>query len=203
MSTGMYPNNEVVERSLSGAVATETLFPSFMAPYDFDVLGLVLYVQTAPGSTNSFSVNILNTPTSQQGGPGTNVSAYNLWTPANAPTVTGAAKSNLTASQSTQVVENIPYALNYPLPGPAGTTGYVSAQATSQTTTNPVVSPPLLYKFSMSNLVVPDNTYTDYNGITGQPASLVHAGDILAFAITAPSPGSAANLQMELVLSKR
>jgi hypothetical protein len=55
----------------------------------------------------------------------------------------------------------------------------------------------------MSTLVAPDNTYTDYNGITSTPASYIHAGDVLSFVIAGASPGSAANLQMELILLKR
>jgi hypothetical protein len=203
MSTGLYPNNATVERWLAGAVSAQTIAQPYFVPFDSDVLGLILYAGTAPGGSNTFSVNVNNTPTSQTGGAGTTVNAYNLWTATNVPTVTGTAHSNLTAQQTLQVVENIPYAINYPLPGPSGTTGFVTAQSTAQTTTNPVTSPPLVYKFSMSALVAPDNTYTDYNGFTGTPASFVHVGDVLSFVISGGSPGSAANLQMELILAKR
>jgi len=156
---------------------------------------------TAPGSTSSINVNVSDFPTSQQGGGGTTVSAYNLWTSANVPTITGAAKSNLTAVQNISLVDNFPYALNYPLPGQSPVTGYKTAQATAQTTTTAVTSPPTFYEYQMSQMVAPDNTYVDYNGIT-QPALYVHAGDVLTFNIAGASPGSAANLEIVLYTIK-
>lgn len=208
MATGHYQDHEVVERFL-GSVADGSITQQFIAPYDFDVLGLILVCGTAPGATHAVSVNVQNFPTSQNGGSGTSVAEYNLWTTANQPTVTGTAVHNLTLTQSVQLVENIPYALNYPLPGPSGTQGYVTAQSTSQTTTSPVTTPPLIYKFGVTSpslagtaFFAPDNTYTDYNGITGVSASRVHAGDILTFNVLGASLGSAANLNMELVLLK-
>ena len=206
MSVGLYPNSDIVERFLA-SVSASTLTQRFIAPADYDVIGMLLYVSTAPGATDGVSVQISNFPTSQQGGSNSSVSAYNLWTTANLPTILGTNTTNAVTSNSTTVIENIPYALNYPLPGPAGSVGYATAQATSQTTTNPVVAPPSLYKFQMTGgLVVPDNTYTDYNGITAA-TSIIHAGDVLSFVVGAAgsnaSVGSAANLEIALYLSKR
>lgn len=202
MASGLQPNIELIERFSAGAVSASSVAQVFVAACDLDVVGLVLYAVTAPGGTSTFNVNVSDFPTSQQGGGGTTVGAYNLWTAANVPTVTGTAHSNSVAVQSIQVVENIPYALNYPLPGQSPVTGYKTAQATAQTTTTAVTTPPLIYNYQMSGLVPPDNTYTDYNGIV-QPANWVHAGDILTFVIAGASPGAAANLEMVLYTQKR
>jgi hypothetical protein len=200
MSSGLYPNTEVIERFSSGGISAGAVAQPFMAPYDLDVVGLLIYLVTAPGTTASINVNVSDFPTSQQGGGGTTVSAYNLWTAANVPTITGAAKSNSVAVQNISLVDNFPYALNYPLPGASPTTGYKTAQATAQTTQTAVTAPPTFFEYQMSQLVVPDNTYTDYNGQV-QPASVVHAGDVLTFNI-AGTPGSAANLEMILYTVK-
>lgn len=201
MSSGLYPDMELIERYVSGAISATTLGQVFVPPVDLDIIGMVLYVGTAPGSTNSFTVNVSNYPTSQNGGSGTSVGAYNLWTATNVPKLTGTATNNLTVVQ-TAVVKNVPYALNYPLPGPSGTVGYTTAQSTAQTTEVPVTAPPTAYNFGIGALVAPDNTYTDYNGNTAVAASQVHAGDILSF-VVGGTVGSAANLEIVLYAQKR
>jgi hypothetical protein len=208
MSTGLYQDHEVVERFL-GSVSATTITQRWVAPFDADVLGMLLYVSAAPGTNNGVIVNVNVSPTSQIGGSGTTVGAYNLWTATNAPSILGSATNNVTVTQ-TALVTNVPYALNYPLPGPSGTQGYITAQTNVLTTETPVTAPPTSYKVGISPLfgsVAPDNTYTDYNGIANTPASLVHAGDVCSFVITAggsgASVGSAANLQIELITSKR
>lgn len=209
MPQGLYPDTEMVERFL-GSVAAGNITQRFIAPFDLDVLGVLLSVSAAPGSTDGVIFNVSNSPTSQlsssQGG--TAVSAYNLWTAANAPSILGTATTYPVAPATfTSLVDNFPYAQNYPLPGPSGTTGYVTAQSTTQTTESPVTSPPTFYKYGMNGISVPDNTYTDYNGVTLSPASYVHAGDVLTFVLSAGgasvSVGSAANLEMLLLVSKR
>ena len=210
MSTGLYPNLELVERFL-GSVSATTLTQRFIAPCDLDILGMALYVSTAPGATDGVIVNVSNSPTSQlpatapSGAANQSVAAYNLWTSANAPSILGTATNNLTVT-NTGVIENVPYALNYPLPGPSGTTGFKTAQSTSQTTETPVTAPPTIYEYGIAPLVAPDNTYTDLNGFT-VPASTVHAGDVLSFVVTAGgsavSVGSAANLEIVLYTNKR
>jgi hypothetical protein len=212
MSTGLYQDHFIIERFLS-SVSASTLTQKYVAPVDLDVLGCILVLGTAAGTNDGVIVNINNSPTSQIGGSGSTVSPYNLWTAANAPTVLGTNTTNLTVSQSStfygaqQLVNNNPYALNYPLPGPSGTSGYVTAQSNVLTTETPVVSPPVIYKYGTTGYgaVAPDNTYTDYNGVVGTPASVVHAGDVLSFVITAGGSGlgSAANLNIELIASKR
>jgi hypothetical protein len=214
MSTGLYQDHFIVDRFLA-SVSASTITQRYVAPADLDVLGMILFVTAAPGSTNGVIVNVSNSPTSQTGGSGTPVSAYNLWTATNAPTILGAATNNLVVSQSStfygaqSLVTNVPYALNYPLPGPSGTVGYITAQATALTTETPVTSPPVVFRYGITGFgsVAPDNTYTDYNGALATPASLIHAGDVLSFVITAGgasvSVGSAANLEIELVCSKR
>lgn len=214
MSTGLYQDHFIVER-FTASVTASTIAQRYVAPVDLDVIGAILWLGTAAGGTGGVIVNVQNTPTSQTGGPGTSVSPYNLWTAANAPSVLGTATTNLVVSQSNtffgtqQLVLNAPYALNYPLPGPSGTVGYITAQSNSLTTETPVVSPPTVYKTGITGYgaIAPDNTYTDYNGIAGTSASVVRAGDVLAFVITAGgaglSVGSAANLNIELIASKR
>lgn len=214
MSTGLYQDHFIVERFVANPTA-QTVAQRYVAPVDLDVLGLVLWLGTAPGTSavTGLSVNITDTPTSQTGGPGTSVAPYSLWTAANVPSIANTATTNLTVVQSNtffgaqQLVLNSPYALNYPLPGPSGTQGYITAQSTSQTTETPVTSPPVIYRTGITGYggVAPDATYTDYNGITGTPASVVRAGDVLAFVIAGLSNGigSAANLNIELIASKR
>jgi hypothetical protein len=201
MSTGLYPDNIVVERYLLN-LADETLVQPFVAPFDIDVLGLLATVAVAPGAGNKFNVNVSNFPTSQQGGALASVSAYNLWTAANVPTISGTATASYTTSNSGTVIENQPYALNYPFPGPAGTVAYQTSQATAQTTSNPVTAPPVTYQYKLVPPVGPDATYTDYNGNT-LPASLVHAGDVLSFTLNGTGPGSASGLSIVLFGSKR
>ena len=208
MSTGLYQDHEIVERFVTSP-SVQTITQRFVAPYDADVLGCLLWLGTAPGATNGVAVNVSVSPTSQIGGSGTTVSAYNLWTTANQPSILGTATNNMTVSQ-VATVKNQPYALNYPLPGPSGTSGYVTAQSTLQTTETPVTAPPNQYNVGINPLygsVAPDNTYTDYNGYTLVPASKLHAGDILTFSIIAAgasvSVGSAANLNIQLVMSKQ
>ena len=214
MSTGLYQDHFIVERFLA-TPSSQTIAQKYVAPADLDVLGLILVLGTAPGTsaTTGITVNVSNSPTSQIGGGGTTVGAYNLWTAANVPTVANTATTNLAVSQSNtfygaqQLVNNNPYALNYPLPGPSGTVGYVTAQSTAQTTETPVTSPPVIYRYGITGFgaVAPDNVYTDYNGVAGTPASLVHAGDVLSFVVTqlASGIGAAANANIELIASKR
>ncbi len=214
MSSGLYQDHIIANVFLASVTAT-TLGQKYVVPADADVLGCIINLGTAPGATDGVTLNINNSPTSQTGGGGTTVGAYNLWTAANAPTILGTNTNNLMVSQSnvfygtSLLVKNQPYALNYPLPGPTGTVGYVTAQATSQTTETPVTSPPTQYAFGLTGFgsVAPDNTYTDYNGNTLSPASYVHAGDVFSFVITAAgsnvSVGAAANLNIEVVMAKR
>jgi hypothetical protein len=214
MSTGLYQDHIIVDRFLASVSAT-TITQRYVAPVDFDVLGCMLFVSTAPGANNGVILNVNNSSSSQTGGGGTTVAAYNLWSTANAPTILGTATNNLTLIQSNvfygsqSLVTNVPYALNYPLPGPSGTQGYYTAQSNVLQTETPVTSPPTIYKYGINGYgaVAPDNTYTDYNGVTLTAASLVHAGDVLSFVVTAggsgASVGSAANLEIVLVGTKR
>lgn len=208
MSTGLYQDHFVAERFVASPTA-QTVGQRYVVPADADVLGLILWLGTAPGANSGVIANVNNLSTSQQGGLGTPVGAYNLWTAANAPSVLGANTTNLTVVQ-TPLVTNVPYALNYPLPGPAGTSGYITAQTNVLTVENPVLAPPTSYKVGVNPLygsVAPDAVFTDYNGVTGSPASYVRAGDVLSFVLTAGgsgvSIGAAANLNIELVLCKR
>jgi hypothetical protein len=210
MATGLYPDLEIVERFLA-SVSASTITQRFIAPCDLDVIGMLLFVSTAPGTNNGVAVNISNVPTSQV----TSVPAgaanqavtnpYNLWTAANVPTILGTATTNGVTS-APAVVANKPYALNYPLPGPSGTTGYFTAQSTSSGTSLPVTSPPSFYEYQLNALTAPDNTYTDLNNQTLTPASRLHAGDVLSFVITAAgsgaSVGSAANLEIAVYCNK-
>jgi hypothetical protein len=211
MANGLYSNPIIIERTASSTFTTGTTFPTFVAPADLTIVGLLAYVSTAPGG--SFTVNVNNSPTSQGATPSgstglTAVGSYNLWTSANVPTITGPAKFSTAITNTTAVIENLPYALNYPLPGAtgAGTTGYVTAQQAAQATpplgsnANAVSSPPKLYAYGLNNLVAPDSTYTDLNGIT-QSTALVHAGDVLTFVIGG-TPTSAVNLQISLFALK-
>lgn len=209
MPSGLYPDVILIERFLASVTAS-TLSQKFIAPVDLEVLGMVMTVGTAPGSNNGVILNVSNFPTSQQGGTNASVSAYNLWTATNAPTILGTGTNNAGTTNSTTLVYNAPYALNYPLPGPTGTAGFQTAQSAAQTTETPVVAPPTVFQFKSAGLVAPDNTYNDYNfGVTGvvSPASVVHAGDVLSFVITGggsgASVGSAANLEAVLVCTKR
>lgn len=214
MSTGLYQDHFIIERFVTSPTA-QTVGQRYVAPVDLDVLGAILWLGTAAGTSavTGLTVNVSNSPTSQTGGGGTTVGAYNLWTAANVPSIAFNAVTNLSLIQSStfygaqQLVNNNPYALNYPLPGPSGTVGYTTAQATALTTETPVTSPPVIYRYGVSGYgaVAPDNTYTDYNGALATPASLVHAGDVLSFVITALSNGvgAAANLNIELICSKR
>lgn len=206
MSSGLYPSDIFIER-FQASVSAANLGQLFVAPADLDVLGLVATVGTAPGANDGVIINVSNFPTSQQGGSGAPVSAYNLWTAANAPTILGTSKNSFGTTNSGTVVNNVPYALNYPLPGPSGTKGYNTAQSTVQTTETPVVTPPLIFFYEMNALVAPDNTYTDYNGVTGKPAAHIHAGDVLTFSVAAggsgTSLGAAANLEIVLFAQKR
>lgn len=189
--------------TLAGAVSAATLFPTFIAPCDLDVVGIAFSVGTAPGTgaTTGFTVNVSVVPTSQASGGSETPNPYNLWTAANVPTIAFNAKTYpAVLSTFPTVVKNLPYALNYPLPGPSGTQGYATAQSTSQTTETPVTSPPTLAEYQMAAMVAPDNTYTDYNGITSTPASLVHAGDVLSFVTTALAGGVGASAGLSGVL---
>jgi len=201
MSTGLYPDFFGVER-FSASPATGNVTQRFIAPFDLDVFGLLLYVTTAPGAGDTLTVNVSNLPTSQQCGTNASVAAYNLWTAANVPSIVTTATTNVVTTNSTTLVENIPYALNYPLPGQSPVTGYETAQSTAQATYTAVTAPPNVFKYQMNALTTPDNTYTDYNGITLTPAGVVHAGDVLTFVIGGVV-GAAANLEMLLYCYKR
>jgi hypothetical protein len=204
---GLYPSDVLIERFLASVTAS-TLAQVFVAPCDMEVFGLLAHLGTAPGAGDGVTVNISNSPTSQIG----LVSAYNLWTAANVPTILGTAVTNIGTSTpdtfygNQNLTVNKPYALNYPLPGPTGTSGYTTAQATSQTTEAPVTSPPVQYVPQLGAFTAPDNTYTDYNGNTAS-ALAVHAGDVLSFVIAAAgvsvSVGAAANLEIVLYAAKR
>lgn len=218
MTAGLYPSDIIIERFLA-SVSASTLAQKFIAPCDLEVVGMSLFLGTAAGSTDGVAVNVSVVPTSQvtsvpSGAPNQSVTnPYNLWTATNVPTILGTAtQSPGTTISSTfygsqNLVDNFPYALNYPLPGPSGTTGYETAQATSTVTQTPVTSPPTLYKFQSNALTAPDNTYTDLNNIASTPASIVHAGDVLSFVVaaagTGASVGSAANLEIALLCVKR
>lgn len=203
--SGFYDSPVLIERFLA-SVSAENLPQPFIVPTDLDVIGLVAHVGTAPGGADGVTINGSVFPTSQQGGALASVSAYNLWTTANVPSILGTAVNSFTTTNTTEVIQNFPYALDYPLPGPAGTVGYETAQATSQITTAPVTAPPELYIYEMGALVAPDNTYTDYNGVTLKPAYHLHAGDVLTFVIgaggTGASVGAAANLAITLFTKK-
>jgi hypothetical protein len=175
---------ELVERFLS-SYAAGSITQKFIAPCDLEVQGLLATIGTAPGGTASVVFNLSISPTSQLG----LVSAYNAWTTANAPTISGTSTNSFTTSVTSTVVKNIPYALNYPLPGPSGTSGYSTAQSTSQTTETPVTSPPTLSLYQMGALTAPDNTYLDYNGVS-QSAGYLHAGDIVTFTVAAGAAGA-------------
>jgi hypothetical protein len=196
MASGLFPDIEIIERFLA-SVTTGSMVQPFVAPCDLDIVGLVASVATAPGSTNLLTVNISNSPTSQI----SVVSAYNLWTTANAPGILGTATKSFSAANPPTVIKNVPYALNYPLPGPSGASGYVTSQSASQTTQSPVVAPPSMTEYGItSGIVAPDNVYNDLNGIS-QPASWVHAGDILTFVLSGTA-GSAASISISLYASK-
>jgi hypothetical protein len=176
---------ELIERFLS-SYAAGSITQKFIAPCDLEVQGLLANIGTAPGGSASVLFNISNSPTSQL----SVVSPYNMWTTANTPTISGTNTNSFTTSVTSTVVKNLPYALNYPLPGPSGTVGYTTAQATAQTTETPVTSPPTLALYQLGALTPPDNTYTDYNGITGTSAGYIHAGDILTFTVAAGTGGA-------------
>lgn len=196
MASGLYPDIEVIERYLS-SVATGNMVQPFIAPCDLDIIGLVAHVGTAPGGSTLLTINVSNSPTSQL----SVVSAYSLWTTANAPGILGTATNSFSVANPATVIKNVPYALNYPLPGPSGQSGYVTAQSQSQTTQSPVVAPPTQTEYGLSApLVGPDAVYNDLNGVS-QPASWVHAGDILTFVLSGAA-GSAANLGISIYASK-
>jgi hypothetical protein len=206
MSSGLYAGPVIIERSLA-SVATGNLVQVFVAPADLVVVGLLAYTGTAPGGSTSLTVNISNSPTSQlnppSGAANQSVVAYSLWTSTNVPTITGTAKFSTATTNTTTVIENVAYALNYPLPGAtgAGTTGFITAQQTTLgSNANAVSSPPKMYEYALNSLVAPDNTYLDLNNQT-QSAALVHAGDVLTF-VVGGAAGSAANLQITLFTQK-
>lgn len=199
MSSGLYSNIEIVERFQS-AYSAAAITQKFLCPCDMDVVGLGLLIGTAPGANAAITCQVQNSPTSQL----SVVSAYNLWTTANVPTISGTNTGNLLAANTT-VNQNTPYAVNYPFPGPSGSVGYKTAQATSTVTETPVVTPPTIAIPGISGLVAPDNTYSDINGAT-QPATYVHAGDVLTFTVAAGTGGAgsaAGTLEIVLYLLKR
>jgi hypothetical protein len=199
---GLYDDAVVFER-FQASVSAANLSQPLVAPCDLEVVGLVARLGTAPGGASTVTINVSNSPTSQLAG----VSAYNLWTALNVPTITGTASTSFTTSAPTTqatgqpLIKNLPYALNYPFPGPSGTTGFVTAQSTSQTVETPVTAPPTLAKYQMSALVAPDNTYSDLNSIV-TPANILHAGDIATF-VVGGGIGSAANLALSLFCQRR
>jgi hypothetical protein len=205
--SGLYPSTVLVERFLA-SVSAETMAQKFIAPCDLEILGMLLVLGTAAGAGDGVTVNVSNNPVAQANVASTQLSPnpYNLWTAANVPSVAGSATSNITSGTITTnaylgaLLENKPYALEYPFPGPPGTVGFETAQQTSQITSAPVTTPPTIVKFGITaGLVAPDNTYTDANGFTSTPTSTVHEGDILSFVIGAiSSVGAAANLEIVL-----
>jgi hypothetical protein len=211
MPGGLYANFVQVERFATGAVSAgpiATPYRAWVAPVDFEVIGLTLSFGTAPGTTLGAAVNIQNTPTSQMQNTGTapnpSVAAYNLWTTANQPTIIGSATAYpaYPATYPTNVAPQ-PYAQNYPFPGPAGTTGFTTAQQTALTTSAPVTAPPVVYRYGPNAMVAPDATYTDYNNVLA-PANIIHAGDVLLFNIIAAGTGiGGSNLEAVLLLAKR
>lgn len=196
MSAGLYPADFVIERYVSGLVAAGSLPQVLLAPCDLDVLGLMAWVGTAPGGTDSLTINISDSPTSQTG-----VAPYNLWSAAAVPTITGASQASFSTSTARSVIENEPYALDYPLPGPVGTSGFVTAQSSSVTTISPVIAPPSIAIYELNALTAPDEVYVDFNGFAGTPASAVHAGDVLTF-VVGGVPGAAADLSVALFVVK-
>lgn len=199
MPAGLYADLEIIER-WSPTVAAGSLngfLQPFIAPCDMEIQGLIAVAGTAPGGSTSMSVNLAVTPTSQS----PTVSAYNAWTAANAPVIVGTATKSFATSTTATVVKNVPYALNYPLPGPSGTAGYTTAQSTSQTTETPVTSPPTQALYQTAALVAPDNTYSDFNGIT-QSAGYLHAGDSVLVVVGA-NVGSAASMEVVIYALKR
>jgi hypothetical protein len=210
MAEGLYPNGTVIERFLA-TVTPQTLGQRIQIVADGDLIGMVLYVSTAPGTGNGVSVNLSCVPTSQI----TNVPAaaqnqsvvspYNLWSSTNVPTILGSATASWVSAPALATVANVPYALNYPMPGPSGTSGLKTAQATLPTTETPVTSPQATYQYEMANPYPPDLSYLDMNGQL-QPTYRVHAGDILSCVVSAAganvSVGSAANLLMTLAFVK-
>ena len=201
MSSGLYGNIELIER-WSPTVAAGSLngfLQPFLAPCDLEIVGLMAQAGTAPGSTNTMTINNNNTPTSQTG-----VGAYTLWTATNVPSLIGTATKTFTTSLLPTLVDNFAYALNYPLPGAptSATVGFKTAQATTTSSNaGAVQTPPTFSRYGMNALVAPDNTYTDYNGIV-QPASIVHAGDVLLIVIGGVV-GSAANLDVTVFANKQ
>src|ERR1700679_2034234 len=129
MASGLYQNTIIVERS-QAAYSAAAIAQKFMSPCDLDVIGLAILIGTAPGANAAVTCQVSNSPTSQL----SKVAAFNLWTTANIPTISGTNTSNLTAVLTDTVVDNVPYALNYPFPGPAGTVGYETAQQQSTIT---------------------------------------------------------------------
>jgi hypothetical protein len=210
MAEGLYPNAIVIERYLA-SVTPQTLGQRLQIVADADCLGMVLYTTTAPGTGNGVSVNLSCVPTSQI----TNVPAgaanqsvvspYNLWSTTNVPTLLGSATQSWVSQPLPTYVFNTPYALNYPMPGPSGTSGLKTAQQALPTTETPVTSAPPFYQYNMSTPYPPDLSYVDMNGQT-QPTMRVHEGDILSFVVTAAgvnnSVGSAANLLISLAFAK-
>ena len=216
MPGGLYDNPILIPfqqgTTLAGAVSAATLFPVFIAPCDLEIVGLEMHVGTVPGTdaTHGFTVNVSDYPTSQLltsigaaiagAAAGAVSAAYNLWTATNVPTIANAATSYPTVGATIPtLIENTPYALNYPLPGPSGTVGYKTAQSTSTTTETPVTAPPTMSQFQMAAFVAPDSTYVDYNGFT-VPTAIVHAGDALSFVITALTGGVGAATGLSGVL---
>lgn len=208
---GLFQSPVLAERFYS-AVTVGNLAQPFVAPCDLEVISLVGRVGTAPGAGNTFTVNVNVTPTSQQVGLPSGVTAipsYNLWSSANVPTISGTSTTTFVTSASdadlgTLLLLNEPYALNYPLPGPlngpytdgTGVSGFYTAQSTSQQVQEPVVSPPPMYEYGMTTPVRPDAQYNDINGIS-QPTYWVHAGDVLTFTVGG-TVGSAADLSLVL-----
>jgi hypothetical protein len=193
----------VIERWVSGGLSAGNVAQQYVSPLDCDIVGLALSVQTAPGGASTVTVNATNSPTSQLTGTGSfaGVAPFTLWSASMVPTITGSAKQNF-AAQLTQTLPIFqPYALNYPLPGPSGTTGLFTAQSTSYQTETPLQSTALLIQPSVTGFpVAPNLTYNDINGFS-RPTSRLRVGDVLTFTIGG-TIGSAANLSMSLILNK-
>lgn len=185
----------LVER-FQASVSAANLAQPFVCPNDYDVLGIYASCGTAPGGTSTVIINLSNSPTSQL----SVVSPYSLWSTAKAPTIIGTSTKSYSAANVLIAVQNSAYALNYPLPGPAGTSGLVTAQQALPTTENPVLQAPSEIQPNVTALTAPDLTYSDINGFV-RPTGRIRPGDVLTFAISG-SIGSAANLAISLYLLK-
>jgi hypothetical protein len=209
MPSGLNPSFLVVERNVTGALTAAPIAGPWVAPFDCEVIGVAL-AAGAPGGTLGVGVNAQVTPTSQRvnitnAWNGAAVAPYNLWTAANVPAVVGAATTYpALPAPYPSVITPQGYAQNYPFPGPAGTTGFTTAQQTGAfTVSNPVLAPPNSYRYGPNAMLAPDLVYTDYNG-SPSPSSIIHALDVVVLSTVAAGTGiGGSGLTVELLLAKR